>query len=93
MPYTVIMNTPGYLPWDDDEPPVFDTAREAWSYLAEQRRSQEDDSTDSDTYSDTVDTLEMRAVNGGDGTVYGSTPGYDGDHDLGVAYSVTEVEG
>lgn len=92
MPFTAIMNTPGYMPWSDDESPVFDTAREAWSYLAEQRRSQEDDSTDSDTYSDTVETLEMCAVNGGDGTVYGSTPGYDGDYDLGIAYSVTEVE-
>lgn len=28
----------------------------------------------------------------GTGTVYGSTPGYDGDHDLGLAYSVTWCE-
>lgn len=27
------------------------------------------------------------------GTVYGPTPGYRGDHDLGLAYSVTLVEG
>jgi hypothetical protein len=26
------------------------------------------------------------------GTVYGPTPGYRGDHDLGLAYSVSEVE-
>lgn len=26
------------------------------------------------------------------GTVYGSTPDYDGDHDLGLAYCVTEVD-
>jgi hypothetical protein len=27
----------------------------------------------------------------GTGTLYGDTPGYDGDHDLGVAYSVAQV--
>lgn len=26
------------------------------------------------------------------GTIYGATPGYEGDHDLGLAYSVVEVE-
>lgn len=25
-------------------------------------------------------------------TVYGPTPGYDGSHDIGIAYSVSEVE-
>lgn len=28
----------------------------------------------------------------GTGTVYGSTPGYEGDHDLGLAYSVSTAE-
>lgn len=28
----------------------------------------------------------------GTGTVYGETPGYHGDHDLGLAYTVSEVE-
>jgi hypothetical protein len=28
----------------------------------------------------------------GTGTIYGSTPGYDGTHDLGLAYCVTVVE-
>lgn len=111
MPYTATMNTPGYLPWDDD-PPVFDSASEAWSYLADARREQEDamfnpemgDSTVNDApYTDTVDQLdaysgaEPTGEGNGTGTVYGWTPGYSGistglHYDLGIAYSVTEVE-
>lgn len=30
--YVATINVPGYLPMDDD-PPVFDSAREAWQYL------------------------------------------------------------
>ncbi len=26
MKYTAIINTPGYLPWSDEEPPIFDIA-------------------------------------------------------------------
>jgi hypothetical protein len=40
--YIATLNTPGYLPQNDD-PPVFDTAREAWQYLvSEVERSWDD---------------------------------------------------
>ena len=93
--YVAIMNTPGYMPWSDDEPAVFDTASDAWTYLADERREQEDqaamvsDAEADSPYSDTVNELDAEAsANTGPGTVYGGTPGYDGDHDLGIAYSV-----
>jgi hypothetical protein len=99
MKYSATMNTPGYLPWSDEDPPVFDTPGEAWGHLADERRVQEDNapfddtSPTADTYSDTVDTLDAYAsANHGEGTVYGDTPGHDSDHDLGVAYSVSVVE-
>lgn len=89
--YVALINTPAYLPWDD-EPPTFDNPWEAWVYLADQRRRQEDDAEDAHlypAYTDTVHELDRCADNGtGIGTVYGPTPGYDGEHDLGLAYSV-----
>ena len=102
--YQAIINVPGYLPMDDD-PPVFDTAQEAWQYLAEQRRADEDGAdTPGADYTETVGTLLVIATTidkvpyldldpDGTGTVYGATPGYEGDHDLGVAYSVVIVHG
>ncbi len=108
MTYVAIVNVPGYLPMDDD-PPVFDTAREAWQYLAGERERGEDD-TEGEQYSTTRDHLaalgypglvgsdaaNWLARNGldpdGTGTVYGATPGYEGDHDLGLAYSVELTE-
>jgi hypothetical protein len=104
--YVATINVPGYLPMDD-EPPVFDTAAEAWSYLASERERDEDDFADDSEYSDTVTYLRYSAGNevqygsphedyplnpDGTGTIYGDTPGYDGSHDLGLAYSVTAVE-
>jgi hypothetical protein len=95
--YVATMATPGYLPWSDDPSPVFETARDAWDYLTDERKRQEDDATAIDEtgpdelpYSDTVTELDKLAAMLTDeiGTVYGNTPGYDGDHDLGVAYSV-----
>lgn len=102
-------NIPGYCPMDDD-PPVFDTAQEAWAYLAKLRERDEDsaDYGDADTgeYSETVITLRYIASADhehgsphedwptspdGSGVVYGDTPGYDGDHDLGLAYVVSVV--
>jgi hypothetical protein len=98
MTYVAIVNTPGYLPMDD-EPPTFDTAREAWEYLAEERmRADEawepDDENDPDgpqSIDDTQAKLEEMARLDRAGTVYAPTPGYDGDHDLGLAYSVEYV--
>ena len=110
--YVATINTPGYLP-TDDEPAVFDTAQEAWEYLADERERAEDDAVYSDDdpeayeYSDTLTTLRYIAGDehehgnpredyptnvDGTGTVYGNTPGYSGDHDLGMAYSVSLVE-
>lgn len=91
MPFTAIMNTPGYSPWSDDEPPVFKTAAEAWEYLADERERQED-GTDALEYTETLDKLRtyQNAEHGAD-VLYGDTPGYDGEHDLGIAYNVIEL--
>ena len=100
--FVATINTPGYMPMDD-EPPTFDTTREAWDYLADERRRSEDD-FEGVGYSATLNILQLRAEGNfdpgygsvdeitGEGTVNGDTPGYDGDHDLGLSYSVTEVE-
>lgn len=93
--YVATINVPGYLPMDD-EPPTFETAQEAWAYLADERRNAEDE--EEGEYSTTVDELDAHAAAAGSGapfdvgTVYGDTPGYDGSHDLGLAYCVSEVE-
>lgn len=94
--YVATINTPGYTP--ESEPMVFDSAYEAWGWLTDQRREAEDDlDDDSDDYSDTVAELLRRTIyayqtndqaSGTIDTVYGPTPGYDGVHDLGKAYSV-----
>lgn len=104
MSYLATINTPGYLPMDDD-PPVFETAEGAWEYLADERKRGEDDTEEvDDGYSATVNILEQAATGtmdafsnaglaeDGTGTVYGNTPGYEGEHDLGLAYSVTLTE-
>ena len=91
--YVATISVPGYLPMDD-EPAVFETIAEAWEYLAEERERAEDDAYSSTDeleefeYSDTVNALH-RATGVGT-TVYGDPPGYEGDHDLGLAYSVSE---
>ena len=106
--YVATINVPGYLPDMADEPPTFETAAEGWAYLRDERERAEDGTGDyaelvggGDAYSDTRDTLDDRSIWASSGlvcdfeavgTVYGPTPGYRGDHDLGVAYSVTEVE-
>lgn len=105
--FVATVNVPGYLPMSDDRP-VFDTARAAWDYLAQDRERAEDDGVDEETdapYSEThallgalgtaahwQDGAPMELGNiGPDGTgvIYGDTPGYDGSHDLGLAYCVT----
>lgn len=95
--FVATINVPGYLPMDDD-PPVFDTAAEAWQYLADERRHGEEPFlSDGEGWSDTVVEIEAmpdRDIPSSDGTgvVYGDTPGYQGEHDLGLAYCVTRVE-
>lgn len=87
--YIAIINTPGYMP--DEEPVEFDTVAEAWKYLAEERRRSEDDVEGTDGYSEiAVKLAELAdAANPQCSAVYGPTPWYDGDHDLGVVYTVT----
>jgi hypothetical protein len=107
MPFVATINVPGYLPMDDD-PPVFESASEAWSYLRDERERGEDDDDGSDDYSETYYILEACSGNrsgsaramwaecgftaDGQGTVCGPTPGSDSSHDLGLAYSVSITE-
>jgi len=101
--FLATISTPGYMPWND-EPPMFDTAREAWDYLLDERREQEDDAImaglgTGEGYSATLNRIEQAAdgnwdglnLDTGEGVIYGDTPGYDGDHDLGLAYCVALV--
>lgn len=91
--YVATINVPGYSPMAD-EPAVFDTAHEAWSWLAGEREHDEDHASDGDTgYSDTHTSLVQLgdAIESQPGSVWGDTPGYDGNHDLGLAYSVQEL--
>lgn len=66
MAYVATTNVPGYSPMDD-APPVFDTAQEAWDWLAEQRERDEDnaDYPENDPgqfeYTDTLATLRYIA--------------------------------
>lgn len=104
MPYVATINVPGYLPTDDD-PPVFDTPSEAWEYLATERaRTEEGLVCNEDCengpacpwsiHADLTDTYaELKAEGDANslGTVYADTPGYHGDHDLGLAYTVTQI--
>lgn len=98
--YIATINVPGYLPEDDDLA-TFETVREAWEYLAFERARHEaaesDDQaeTASGEYSDTY--YSMANMGSGVmpaevGAVYGPTPGYQGGHDLGLAYTVSAAE-
>jgi hypothetical protein len=98
MRYIATMNTPGYLP-QDDKLHVFDTTGEAWRYLAGEREAGEDSTETPEgeeapwEYSETANTLAEWGEEGhGTDVLYGPTPGYMGRHDLGIAYSVTQVE-
>lgn len=89
MKYAAIINTPGYLPWAD-WPEEFDTASDAWAFLASERRALEN-TVEGDDYSEAVITLEAYALAGhGEDVVYAPTPGHYGHPDLGLVYSVTK---
>jgi hypothetical protein len=79
----------------DDDPPTFDTASDAWAYLADERRRGEDDlacECGGEPYTTIVETLDAYSSAGhGPDSVRGPTPGYDEDNDLGIAYTVMEV--
>lgn len=66
--YVATINTPGYLPQDDD-PPEFYTARGAWAFLADEREAVEESmgrrgSLLSDTW-EILNTLGSVDANGG----------------------------
>ena len=91
--YVAIVNVPGYLA--ELDPFYSHDAAECWTYLADEREAweceypEENDGEFSDTLSD-LRRLARYARHGVNrcGLVYGDTPGYDGSHDLGLAYSV-----
>lgn len=100
------VNVPGCLPMEDD-PPTFDTATEAWKWLADERMISEetmacrgcDDPAckwgEWAPYSSTVADLLLlgeQSDRAKAGVIYGETPGYHGDHDLGLAYRVVRLD-
>lgn len=102
--FTATVNVPGYLPMAD-QPAVFDSAKEAWEYLLEHRKEDEDASAEANEdavpqgYSDTVTELEkqVRVIERGlicdfegVGSVHGPST-IEMMHDLGLTYSVTEI--
>lgn len=90
--FAAIINTPGYLS-EQDEPAVFDTAREAWQYLVSEVDRAWDDFPEDENGACVDAHSQMHNIDQSrPGTVYASTPGYEGSHDLGIAYSVVEVE-
>lgn len=100
MPYVATINVPGYLPTDDD-PPMFETAEEAWSYLADEHVHAEDEA---EPAAEEAGTYVLRDVGPffdahgnhrtDEGTAYLPTPGRHNDpHDLGLAYCVTYIPG
>jgi hypothetical protein len=100
--FTANYHVPGYMA-DEGAVAEFDTIAEAWAWLADDRESHENEASDgcSDDVcepgcpwrseadlSETVAELrEMSEL----GCVYGATPGYHGDHDLGIAYEVSDA--
>lgn len=105
MPYVATINTPGYLPMDDD-PPVFETVAEAWNYLLDEYAMGWNDAEidgDSDdalpeslgeVYRGTCQCLADAARAEQPGCIYAPTPGREADdpHDLGLAYCVSIAE-
>lgn len=102
--YVAQIYAPGYLPESDT--PGFPTAHEAWAYLASERMRGEDEAEGGGSYSDectimesygnpsydySVDPDDHRVTARGVGYIGADTPGYDGDHDLGLIYRVSAV--
>jgi hypothetical protein len=87
--YVAVQNYPGYLPWED-ESPRFESTSDAWAYLADERRNQEE-MTDDEEWSETVDMLDAWAAAGHEPDVlYGDDPSTG--HGTQIAYSVMEAE-
>lgn len=109
MGYVATINIPGYLPQDDEPPVFDTPAEAWQYLADERERGEDSAYVegDSEEYSATYTNLKAIAAHcaagmpgdthpvnlDGTGTVYGDTPGYDGNHDLGLAYCVTLSEG
>ena len=90
--YAAIQNVPGYLPMDD-EPPTFETARDAWQYLVgEIERSWDEDPDDANGAHIEAHTQLPHLDQSQPGAIHAPTPGDDGSHDLGMAYCVVEID-
>lgn len=91
--YVATVNVPGYLP-ENDDPPTFDSPREAWQYLVGEVDRWWDSFPEDEAGACIEAHTAMHNLDQSQtGTVYvAATPGYWGDHDLGLAYSVSEVE-
>jgi hypothetical protein len=97
--YIATVSTGDYLPYDG--PAYFDTAHEAWTYLAEERDEAlaaladlPPDLTVARLHSAARDARRRDDDDAQNlGTVRGTTPGYEGDHDQGATYSVDVYEG
>lgn len=92
--YAAVINTPGYMPWAD-EPAVFDSIREAWAYLKDEYERMCDGLEERDNpgdYDAVIAGFDSRWNYDETGHLYAHTPGYDGDHDLGLAFQVIEYE-
>lgn len=87
--YHATINVPGYLPMAD-ELVTFDTPAEAWQYLVSEVERSWDEYPEDENGASIDAHTQMHNVNQAEtGTIYAPTPGYDGEHDLGLAYSVT----
>ncbi|MFD6092826.1 hypothetical protein ACFWGN_11950 [Oerskovia sp. NPDC060338] len=101
--FIATINVPGYLPDGDQSPAVFDTAAEAWAYLAEERELAlnladmvlaEVDLAPAPGDAPDLALGELRRFANVDlpGTVYASNSLSGATHDLGMAYSVVIAE-
>lgn len=90
--YMALTNIPGYLS-ENDDPPVFDTAREAWQYLvSEVDRSWDEYPSDSNGACIDAHSQLSLVDQSKPGSITAPTPGYEGTHDLGIAYCVVETD-
>lgn len=90
--YAAIQTTPGYLPTEDN-PAAFNNTRDAWQYLVSKvDRAWDENPEDENGACIEAHTRMHSQDQSQTGTIYAPTPGYVGDHDLGVAYSVVACE-
>lgn len=88
--YVASIHAPGFRAI---EPPrMFRSASEAWAFLADARRkAQESVSEYVSCSGDTLRLLERLALGGGDGRVFGTTPGHRPEADPGLYYEVQTI--